>query len=112
MIPRVACRVRLEPSGVELRVPPGERVLDVLDERALETRRPSPLPVRCRAANCATCLVRVRAGAEALLPADDREREVLDLIQAGEDQRLGCQLVIDKDTQGASLILAVVAPVA
>jgi ferredoxin len=102
--------VAFEPSGLEVRVPRGERVLDPLDERALETGAPSPLPVRCRAANCATCLVRVRAGSEAIEPPDEREREVLELIQAGEDQRLGCQLVIRIDTEIARVILGVVGP--
>lgn len=101
-------RVRVLPADVELWLAPGERVLDASDERAEHGR--APLPTRCRAANCATCLVRVRRGTQALQPPDERERELLQLLDASPEQRLGCQLSIRNDTGVDSVVISVVAP--
>jgi ferredoxin len=99
-------RLRLLPAGVELPATPGQRVLDLLDEGG----HAGLLPLRCRAANCATCLVRVRAGAAALAPPDDDERELLERLLASAEQRLGCQLRIANDSETALVELSVVAP--
>lgn len=107
-------RLTLLPAGLELAVGAGERVLDALDLRDEGPGR--VLPVRCRAANCATCLVRIEVGAELLTPADAREREVLEQLGATDDQRLGCQMCIRVDSDGPAsgagvIRLRVVGPV-
>lgn len=101
-------KLRVLPAGVELPAAPGQRVLDLLDEAG----HGGVLPLRCRAANCATCLVRVRAGAAALTPPEPAERELLEHLFATDDQRLGCQLVIKNDSGPATacIELAVVGP--
>lgn len=81
-------RVRLQPSGVELPVAPGERVLDALDDWP-ETG----LPFACRAGNCGACLTLVRSGGALLAPAGRAERETLaELGPVQPELRLGCQL--------------------
>jgi adenylate cyclase len=80
-------RVRMEPAGVELDVPAGERLLDAADAQA----RPG-LPVACRAASCGACLVRVLHPDAPFEPPAARERELLATLGATPDQRLGCQL--------------------
>jgi ferredoxin len=88
----VRVRVRFEPSGLELEVPAGERLLDVADEH-LELG----LPAACRAGNCGVCLLRVRAGANALLAPAHVEQQALAALRSAPAQRLGCQVCIRPD---------------
>jgi ferredoxin len=80
-------RVRFEPSGVQLDIGEGERVLDAVDEHPV-----LGLPTACRAGNCGACLVSVRAGMNALLEPAALERRTLAEIGTCPGQRLGCQL--------------------
>lgn len=81
-------RLRLWPEGPSVALPPGERVLDALDE----AWPGAGLPTACRAGSCGACLVAVVSGAERLEPPASSERETLSAIGAPPDQRLGCQL--------------------
>jgi ferredoxin len=67
-------------------VPAGERLLDLLDEQEV-----AGLPVACRGATCAACLVQIVAGGELLDPASAEERRTL--AGLGAEGRLGCQIV-------------------
>jgi ferredoxin len=78
---------------LELVVPAGERLLDLVDEHPGLS-----LPFACRAANCGTCLVRIRAGQPLVEPPGEWERIVLERVGAGPNTRLGCQLRINSDT--------------
>lgn len=98
----VSARVRFEPSGIELDVARGERVLDAADDHP-----EAGLPLACRAGNCGACLVAVRRGGAALVPAGAHERETLAAVGACAGQRLACQLVIGL-TAGEPIVLAVV----
>ena len=80
-------RVRFEPSGLELDVSEGERLLDVVAEHLS-----LGLPVACRAGNCGICRLRVRAGTAALELPTSLEQRALAELGAGRDERLGCQL--------------------
>jgi ferredoxin len=80
-------RVRILPARIELDVPAGERLLDACDDDA-----PGALALSCRAANCGSCRLRVRAGADALQPPDATERSILTQLGAAPDERLGCQI--------------------
>jgi len=96
-------QVRFEPAGLVVDAEPGERVLDCLDEHALTNPSlPRALPVRCRAGNCGACLVAVRGGGEALAAPSGRERRTLDELEAGADERLGCQLELCVDPARAT----------
>ena len=94
-------RVRLERSpddpGVEVSLPPGERLLDALDDAQ---HAHSALPTSCRAANCGECLVRVITGETELAPASPRERAMLRELGSSHDQRLGCQLHAELGASG------------
>jgi ferredoxin len=100
-------RVRFEPSGVELVLAAGERLLDASDEHAA----PALLPLACRAGNCGACLLHVRAGAARLTAPTSAERAVLRELAAGPDERLGCQVHAAGDLAGeaADAVVIVVA---
>ena len=83
-----ALRVRFEPSGRELELLAGERLLDAVDDRpGLRV-----LPTACRAGNCGACRVRVRTGAVQLEPAGSEELAALAALGCAADERLGCQV--------------------
>jgi ferredoxin len=94
-------RIRLEPAGLELALPPGERLLDALDDAQLTQ---SALPSSCRAANCGECLLRVTEGGSKLAPASARERAMLRELGAGQEQRLGCQVHAELGASGAVVV--------
>ena len=82
-------RVRFEPSGITIELGAGERLLDAADDQ----HGAGLLPIACRAGNCGTCLVRVRAGAAALAPpAMQPSKPRSTQLAAASDERLGCQL--------------------
>jgi len=56
-------------------------------------------------ARCSTCRVRILAGAEDLVPADDHERKVLQMVGIEDDNvRLACQI---RPTSGLSVVALV-----
>jgi ferredoxin len=81
-------RVRFEPSGIEIDLALGERLLDAVDD----CHQLGLLPTACRAGNCGACRVRVRAGADRLEPAHGEERAALADLGCMPDERLGCQV--------------------
>lgn len=72
-----------EPKTVE--VPQGGPLVDICDEYY------APVAFSCRSASCATCHIEVLAGEELLEPANEAERDLLDIISAPEHTRLACQ---------------------
>jgi ferredoxin len=99
--------IRFEPSGTILDdVPPGTRVVDLTDEHP-----ESEVPFDCRAANCGTCRVEVREGAEALAEPLEEERDLLELLGNEPRVRLCCQLRLRDDASpDARITLRVVDP--
>lgn len=74
--------------GLEAELAPGERVLDAAQ------RVGAPEGSRCRGVcACSTCHVYVREGAELLSPAEEDERDVIELAceEPRPESRLGCQ---------------------
>ena len=94
-------RVRLQPSGVELDLHAGDRLLDVLDNAGRVA-----FALACRAANCGSCRLRVVTGQAALLPPGPREQETLAQLGAAADERLGCQIVLAAESGGELLLTA------
>jgi ferredoxin len=90
-------RVRFEPSGIQLDIREGERVLDAIDEHPA-----LGMPTACRAGNCGACFVQVRAGEDALEQPAAHERSTLAELGAGPPQRLGCQLRVRVDLDPGS----------
>jgi adenylate cyclase len=95
-------RVRLDPSGLEFAIQPGERVLDAADASGRAV-----LPTACRAGNCGICLVRVEDGSDTLVPPEPAEVRLLAELRAPAGQRLGCQIAIrlDADVEAGPLVL-------
>ncbi len=65
--------------------PQGAALADLCDDHA------APIPFSCRSASCATCHIEVIEGADALLPPEPEELDVLDAIGAEPPRyRLAC----------------------
>src|SRR5688572_2169805 len=65
--------------------PEGGAIADLCDDHA------APIPFSCRSASCATCHIEVLEGADALLPPEDEELDVLDAIASRPPRfRLAC----------------------
>lgn len=65
--------------------PKGGSLADICDDHE------APIPFSCRSASCATCHIEVLEGAEALLPPEDEELDVLEAIDAAPPRfRLAC----------------------
>jgi ferredoxin len=99
--------VLLLPAQLRLNLGAGERLLDALDERAEPV-----LPLACRAMNCGICRLRLLKGADAMRAASARELRLLQQLQAAADERLGCQLVLetDSDDGGTEIVLEINRP--
>ncbi len=96
--------VRFEPSGYEVQVPVGTRLVDVTDEHPK-----AAVPYSCRSANCGTCRVEVREGISGLSEADDEELGVLDVFgDEASSVRLCCQIKLVNDVP--RLVLRVMDP--
>ncbi|MEM1413950.1 MAG: 2Fe-2S iron-sulfur cluster-binding protein [Myxococcota bacterium] len=96
-------KVRFEPSSFETTVTPGTALLDVTDEHP-----DADVPYSCRSASCGTCRVEVVEGADAMLPAEDDELDVLEIFGDEPGVRLCCQLTLAKETD--QIVLRVVDP--
>lgn len=99
----MSTRVRFEPSGYETEIDAPVELIDVTDEHP-----EADVPYSCRSASCGTCRVEVLEGAEALAPADEDERDVLEIFGDEGAVRLCCQLKLAKDAD--KLVLRVVDP--
>lgn len=87
-------RVRFLPNEFETEVSVGSRLIDTTDEHP-----ESGVPFSCRSASCGVCRVEVMAGAEGLAPADDDEKDVLEIFGDGPEVRLCCQITLVKDVE-------------
>jgi 2Fe-2S ferredoxin len=68
-----------------INAPNGGSMADLCDDSA------APIPFSCRSASCATCHIEVLEGAEALLPPEPEELDVLDAVSSKPPRfRLAC----------------------
>jgi ferredoxin len=91
------------PSGFEIDLPVGSRIVDVCDDNPR-----SEVPFSCRSASCGTCRVQVVEGANAFPRPEADEEGVLEIFAEGPDVRLACQLRIVRDVP--RIVLRVVEP--
>jgi ferredoxin len=75
-----------EPKTVEQAE--GGALVDICDHHY------APVAFSCRSATCATCHIQVLEGMHLLEPAEEAERELLELIDAPHDSRLACQACV------------------
>lgn len=94
----MSTRVRFEPSGFETEIQAPVDLIDVTDEHP-----DADVPYSCRSASCGTCRVEVVSGAEALVPPEDDEVDVLEIFGDEGPVRLCCQLKLAKDTDKLEL---------
>jgi 2Fe-2S ferredoxin len=65
--------------------PNGGALADICDDNA------APIPFSCRSASCATCHIEVIEGADALLPPEAEELDVLEAVCSAPPRfRLAC----------------------
>ncbi|MEM6956314.1 MAG: 2Fe-2S iron-sulfur cluster-binding protein [Myxococcota bacterium] len=91
-------KIRFEPAGFDVEVEAPVALIDVTDEYP-----DADVPFSCRSASCGTCRVKVGAGADGLVPAEEDELEVLRLFEDGPDVRLCCQLELAKGVEKLEL---------
>lgn len=96
-------KLRFEPSGYEVEISAGSRIVDVTDDHPR-----ADVPYSCRSASCGTCRVRVLEGAEGLSAPDDEEIDVLDIFGNEQGVRLCCQISVVSEVP--RLVLEVVDP--
>jgi ferredoxin len=84
-LPTACVELRLAPAPPAApAMPAGTTLLAAAQAAGLD------LATGCRRGMCGTDLVRIRAGAEHLLPPDDPERGTLERIGVGPEYRLCC----------------------
>jgi ferredoxin, 2Fe-2S len=80
-------KIRFEPDGIEVVVPPGTSVLEAA--RKCGAQVGSACGGVCA---CSTCHVYVKEGLTALTPASEREEDIMDkAFDVQANSRLGCQ---------------------
>ncbi len=84
-------KVTFKTDNITVDVPAGTRLFEVADQVE------ASLPFGCRDGLCGTCIMIVLEGIENLQPMSDDERETLENYEADENQRLGCQAVVNGD---------------
>jgi 2Fe-2S ferredoxin len=83
---KVVFELRAGGAPVTADAPEGGSLADLCD------RIDAPIPFSCRSANCGTCRIEVLEGADELLPANDEELDVLDIVGlVPPKHRLACQ---------------------
>lgn len=95
--------VEWDDACTRLQAQPGERLLDVADERPQFGTL-----FACRSGHCGTCRVRVLEGHAALTAAAADELETLEQLAAQPDERLACQLTLAMEAQERRVRLATV----
>ena len=75
-------------EGTEITVADGASVKDAVDEHGAE------IPFGCREGACATCVIRVKEGAEFLNSLTENEEMTLLPNEIEEGLRLACQLTV------------------
>lgn len=71
----------------------GESLHDVCDREILG------IPFSCKNGVCGTCIVKVVKGAEHLGERNERERNTLEMFDAGPEHRLSCQCHVHGDVE-------------
>ena len=77
--------LELAPTGQTFEVPDQTPLLEIILERR------APIPLGCHAGHCATCMIRVCQGAEALDDPGPIERYTLTRAELAQGIRLACR---------------------
>jgi 2Fe-2S ferredoxin len=82
--------VELCPQGAAIDATPGKTICDILLENGIEIDHACE-----KSCACTTCHVVVREGFESLIPAEDKEEDLLDKAWGLEPtSRLSCQAIV------------------
>ena len=75
-------------EDMDVEVPRGSQFLDVVDAAGAD------VTFGCRNGTCGTCRIHIESGSENLSAVNTEERDFLQSIEAGPQERLGCQVRI------------------
>jgi 2Fe-2S ferredoxin len=84
-MPEITFESRDGSQKTTVNAPNGGALADLCDDHG------APIPFSCRSASCATCHIEVIEGADALLPPEQEELDVLDAVCSAPPRfRLAC----------------------
>jgi ferredoxin len=69
-------------------MPSGTRIVEYCDKNN------TAILFGCRSASCGTCMIQVVDGMNHLSPKGDKEKDLLEMVSAGQHERLACQCSI------------------
>ncbi len=84
-------KIVFKSQNMEIEVPAGANIADVCDSNNV------PFPFSCRSGVCTTCMCNVLEGAENLNAKGENEKMTLVGAGAKENQRLGCQIKVERE---------------
>jgi ferredoxin len=97
-------KVRFEPSGIEVEVPSGTRLLAAADQAAQEANAEFFVGECCEGRlECGNCCLEILKGLENLSPAGPEEAALLKVVAKGPNWRSSCAAEIRGDVVAKSL---------
>lgn len=91
-------RIRFEPSGVEVEVPVGTRLMAAADQAAQQVEEEFFIGECCEGRlECGNCCLEIVRGMENLSPASDEERALLKVVAPGDGWRSSCAALVQGD---------------
>ena len=77
-----------------MEVTKGTRIQDIVEQVG------ASLPFGCRMGSCGTCRVLIEHGMQNLNPKTQEEEDLFEtLTSVGDNERLGCQLIVNGDVK-------------
>ena len=91
-------RIRVEPSGAEIEVPAGTRLMAAADQAAADIDGELFIGECCEGRfECGNCCLEILEGAENLSPVTPEEAELLKTVADGDNWRASCAAIINGD---------------
>jgi len=98
-------RVRFEPSGIEVEVPVGTRLMAAADQAAARFEGEFFIGECCEGRlECGNCCLEIIEGLENLSPPEERETAMLKDLAGGDNWRASCAAKITGDVVARVLV--------
>jgi len=98
-------KVRFEPSGIEIEVPVGTRLLAAADQAAKDFEGEFFIGECCEGRlECGNCCLEILEGMDNLSPASDQETALLKVVADGDNRRASCAAEVTGDVVARVLV--------